>query len=1153
MARVDTLEEAKVLAGAIKAGKVPEDRVPEAVEALRVFSGEQDQRDEFSRTRFKSDPMEGPNLNVLMPKGFASQKAREEFEAASPAMKQHRAAQRGVDVTSGIDPTIRAKVGLLNFNQDTAAAVLDELIRTSIPEGEVPKGIPYAANIEGVPSALTRQEDGSYRYHAIDPVGFDSGDLLEFAGELPQIALETAGGFVGAVAGSVAGPAGTFVGGFTGAQAGTQFGLDARVAIARMAGVPEDLIDNAVTNEVRLREAVLSAAGDVAGAAILGTTRVLKNARGGRVLSADDVERVRPQVEESLRIAGEFKDRTGRDLNLSIAQLTGDADMAAAEAQLKRRARGEPSRLLRVKDIEQRQATSDALRDITEQNTRLPPGSRRPLADVTEDVQAGIRGQADQSRRAAETAEEDLTTFMEAADQRVSADVFVRVQDNAATAKTQAHKAATEAWDQYRKEVEWKQGEGSNVRLHSPADSPIKKVLLDMDEQSSRALLKSSQKSQSAFVKDAGLPEDGPTEGLAGEWLDPRELHFTLSDLKRRARQADKAADPDGFRAEDMRRVIEAIEKTIREQPLVRTSSGRRVNPEKAARIRDSFQSANDLTWATHSLYDSDNMRSLLKPKTRINEAGVVEHTMDMPAGMIYKRMFKEGDSRFLNDALDATGHNPSIKASLAEELVKKHRSATKADLTGDAHRRFMDDHESHFRLLGLDPDNIRGAGALAQAARAARKHAADVGERLAKTFGKKLTDDTTDVLNIAKELQATSRSKATNVMQYLDRVDPDLATQVRDHSLLQLRRDLSTLGDTELDFKRLWNTVEEHGDTLTALHGKQYVDDLRVLKEAERLVERGRLNANAPGGDVQPVWLDISRSLLGPLSKKQRFITAVQRTNKRMQGGALKQIITSPDDLHRFVKLRSRGPKERAALMAADNLFALLMPSDNNAQIQEAVAGQSVKRQDANRAAGSSLVPGRPSPAEAVGGNRVPKANQGDRVENTGDFVPTREGPVDSAYRRPDVSGPAALHTIVEDAAINNGIDPHVLMALAQAESSFKPKAKAPNTSASGLMQVTVAAAQDVGMDWDMRFDPAANADGGAKYLKRQLDRFDGDLELALLAYHDGGGNVNKYLSGTSTPRRATGGRGLNYVKKIMRLLGAEYTLEKRFGSMKA
>ena len=128
----------------------------------------------------------------VVPKGFASEKARREYEEAAPVFKYQRAAERGVDVTSGIDPAIRAKVGLLNFNPDTAAYVMDELLRTSIPEGEVPEGIPYAANIEGVPSALVRQEDGGYRYHAIDPTGFDSGDLAEFAGELPQLALETA-------------------------------------------------------------------------------------------------------------------------------------------------------------------------------------------------------------------------------------------------------------------------------------------------------------------------------------------------------------------------------------------------------------------------------------------------------------------------------------------------------------------------------------------------------------------------------------------------------------------------------------------------------------------------------------------------------------------------------------------------------------------------------------------------------------------------------------------------------------------------------------------------------------------------------------------------------------------------------------------------
>lgn len=88
--------------------------------------------------------------------------------------------------------------------------------------------------------------------------------------------------------------------------------------------------------------------------------------------------------------------------------------------------------------------------------------------------------------------------------------------------------------------------------------------------------------------------------------------------------------------------------------------------------------------------------------------------------------------------------------------------------------------------------------------------------------------------------------------------------------------------------------------------------------------------------------------------------------------------------------------------------------------------------------------------------------------------------------------------------AARRHGVDPALLAALVWTESGFRPSAVSP-AGAIGLTQLMPDTARSLGVD---PRDPRQNLDGGARYLRQQLDRF-GRVDLALAAYNAGPNRV--------------------------------------------
>jgi soluble lytic murein transglycosylase-like protein len=114
-----------------------------------------------------------------------------------------------------------------------------------------------------------------------------------------------------------------------------------------------------------------------------------------------------------------------------------------------------------------------------------------------------------------------------------------------------------------------------------------------------------------------------------------------------------------------------------------------------------------------------------------------------------------------------------------------------------------------------------------------------------------------------------------------------------------------------------------------------------------------------------------------------------------------------------------------------------------------------------------------------------------------------------DAIEASPSGVAPKRFASIVQSAAQRNHLDPALLDAVIGQESGFRPDVVS-GAGAVGLMQLMPATARELGVSDP--FDPSQNVEGGAKYLRSLLDRYDGRLDLALAAYNAGPGAVDHF-----------------------------------------
>lgn len=151
---------------------------------------------------------------------------------------------------------------------------------------------------------------------------------------------------------------------------------------------------------------------------------------------------------------------------------------------------------------------------------------------------------------------------------------------------------------------------------------------------------------------------------------------------------------------------------------------------------------------------------------------------------------------------------------------------------------------------------------------------------------------------------------------------------------------------------------------------------------------------------------------------------------------------------------------------------------------------------------------------------------------EGTLHFTNTPTSSQYKVYMREPLARPATLRhvtsydDVISEAAKRHGLSSSLIKALIHVESLFNPRAVS-KKGAIGLMQIMPENLQALNISDP--FDPWENIMGGASYLKSMLERFRGELPLALAAYNAGPKAVERYHDIPPYPETEA------YVKKVM------------------
>lgn len=250
-------------------------------------------------------------------------------------------------------------------------------------------------------------------------------------------------------------------------------------------------------------------------------------------------------------------------------------------------------------------------------------------------------------------------------------------------------------------------------------------------------------------------------------------------------------------------------------------------------------------------------------------------------------------------------------------------------------------------------------------------------------------------------------------------------------------------------------------------------------------------------GGDFQTA---LNRELNKGIIAQSQQVQATQKTDaiqKLLDGtkpvneadaiNATKvaEILNSINKNSNATQPQSTTPKSSAENNSATRIF----PGE------EALPGKIMQNNIQNPAAGNSNA--------AISSQTAPKSSVLDESVFESDDAEISPEIATSSYSTPEV-----VSQKVNSTATAHGVDPKLAQAIAIAESGLNQN-DISDAGAIGVMQLMPATAVELGVD---PYDEDENIEGGVRFLSQMLEKFGGDVELAVAAYNAGPGAVEKF-----------------------------------------